>query len=36
LAKARYDVIVAGLKLRQVSGQLAPADVDSVNQLLAR
>jgi outer membrane protein len=36
LAKARYDVIVGGLRLRQASGQLAPADVDAVNRLLAR
>lgn len=36
LAKARYDVIVAGLKLRQVSGQLNPDDLGGVNALLAR
>jgi outer membrane protein len=36
LAKARYDVMVGGLKLRQASGQLAPTDVDSVNRLLAK
>ena len=36
LAKARYDVIVGGLRLRQASGQLAPADVDSVDRLLAK
>jgi outer membrane protein len=35
LAKARYDVLRAGLKLRQASGQLAPTDLDSVNRLLA-
>ncbi|MFN7725597.1 MAG: TolC family outer membrane protein [Rubrivivax sp.] len=35
LAKARYDVLLAGLKLRQASGQLAPTDLDSVNRLLA-
>ena len=35
LAKARYDVIVNGLKLRQVSGTLAPDDVQSVNALIA-
>jgi outer membrane protein len=36
LAKARYDVLVNGLKLRQASGQLKPADLNAVNQLLAR
>ncbi len=36
LAKARYDVIVGGLKLRQAAGQLKPEDVSTVNQLLAR
>jgi len=36
LAKARYDVIVNGLKLRQASGQLNPQDVRSVDGLLAR
>ena len=36
LAKARYDVLVNSLRLRQASGQLAPADVDSVNRLLAK
>jgi outer membrane protein len=36
LAKARYDVIVVGLKLRQASGQLKPDDVAAVNQLLVR
>ncbi len=35
LAKARYDVIVAGLRLRQASGQLRPEDVNAVNTLLA-
>jgi outer membrane protein len=34
LAKARYDVILGGLRLRLVSGQLKPADVASVNALL--
>ena len=33
LAKARYDVILNGLKLRQASGQLRPDDVSSVNRL---
>lgn len=36
LAKARYDVVLTGLKLRQASGQLKPEDVGAVNQLLAR
>lgn len=36
LAKQRYDVLVNGLKLRQASGQLTPADIDAVNALLAR
>ena len=36
LAKARYDVLVNSLRLRQASGQLAPSDVDSVNRLLAK
>jgi len=36
LAKARYDVIVGTLKLRQAGGVLKPADVAAVNQLLVR
>ncbi|MDC8783843.1 TolC family outer membrane protein [Roseateles koreensis] len=36
LAKARYDVLVNGLKLRQASGQLKAEDVSAVNQLLAK
>ena len=36
LARARYDVLVNGLKLRQASGQLKADDVNAVNQLLAR
>ena len=35
LAKARYDVVVGGLKLRQAAGTLSPSDVDAVNRLLA-
>ena len=35
LAKARYDVLVGGLRLRQASGQLVPGDLDAVNRLLA-
>ena len=34
LAKARYDVLVGFLRLRQASGQLSAADVQRVNQLL--
>jgi outer membrane protein len=33
LDRARYDVILNGLKLRQASGQLKPEDVSSVNWL---
>lgn len=36
LAKARYDVVVNSLKLRQASGQLRAEDVNSVNTLLAK
>ena len=36
LARARYDVLLGGLRLRQASGQLAASDVDAVNRLLAR
>jgi len=36
LAKARYDVLVSSLKLRQASGQLKPEDVAAVNALLAK
>ena len=35
LAKARYDVLLGGLKLRQAAGQLQRQDLVSVNQLLA-
>ena len=35
LAKARYDVIVNSLRLRQAAGQLQPADITAANQLLA-
>jgi len=34
LARARYDVLVGYLRLRQASGQLSPSDVDRVNRLL--
>jgi outer membrane protein len=36
LAKARYDVILGGLKLRLASGQLKAGDVAAVNALLDR
>jgi outer membrane protein len=36
LAKARYDVILGSLRLRQASGQLRPEDVLALNALLAR
>ena len=36
LAKARYDVLVNGLKLRQAAGQLKPEDVGAVDRLLAK
>ncbi|MES3010074.1 MAG: TolC family outer membrane protein [Pseudomonadota bacterium] len=35
LARARYDVLVNGLRLRQASGTLQPSDLQSVNGLLA-
>ncbi len=35
LAKARYDVLVGGLRLRQASGTLQPDDLNAVNALLA-
>ena len=36
LARARYDVLLATLRLRQASGQLTPADVLEVDKLLAQ
>jgi outer membrane protein len=35
LAKARYDVLVANLKLRQAAGTLTPEDLKPINDLLA-
>jgi outer membrane protein len=35
LAKARYDVLVGGLKLRQAAGGLTANDLTAVNRLLA-
>lgn len=34
LARARYEVVLGSLRLRQASGQLAPSDVEAVNRLL--
>jgi outer membrane protein len=34
LARARYEVVLGGLRLRQASGQLAPSDVEAINRLL--
>jgi outer membrane protein len=36
LARARYDVLLNILRLRQTAGQLSPADVAAVNSLLAK
>lgn len=36
LAKARYDVLVGGLKLRQANGSLKIEDLQSVNALLSK
>ncbi len=35
LAKARYDVLVNSLKLRQAAGVLIADDLDAVNGLLS-
>jgi outer membrane protein len=35
LAKARYDVLVGGLKLRQATGVLNADDLKTINALLA-
>jgi outer membrane protein len=36
LAKARYDVLVGGLKLRQANGSLTADDLNAVNALVAK
>jgi len=36
LAKARYDVLVGGLRLRQANGTLKAEDLGAVNSLLAK
>ena len=35
LAKARYDVLLGDLKLRQANGTLTPEDLQKINALLA-
>ena len=36
LSRARYEVLLGGLRLRQAAGTLQPADVNAVNTLLSR
>jgi outer membrane protein len=36
LARARYDVLVGGLRLRQANGTLKVEDLQAINQLLAK
>ncbi|MDQ3058727.1 MAG: TolC family outer membrane protein [Pseudomonadota bacterium] len=36
LAQARYNVLLGGLRLRQASGTLTPADLQPINGLLAK
>ena len=36
LARARYDVLVNGLKLRQANGTLKAEDLQGVNRLLIK
>ena len=36
LARARYDVLVGGLRLRQASGILKAEDLQGVNALLVK
>jgi outer membrane protein len=36
LSRARYDVVVNSLRLRQAAGNLQPTDVSAVNSLLAK
>ncbi|MDO9276961.1 MAG: TolC family outer membrane protein [Polaromonas sp.] len=36
LARARYDVLVGGLRLRQASGTLKPDDLQAINGLLVK
>ena len=34
LAQARYDTLLAGLRLKAVSGSLSQADIEAINRLL--
>ena len=36
LAKARYDVLVGGLRLRQANGSLRAEDLQAINSLLLK
>jgi outer membrane protein len=36
LAKARYDVLVGGLRLRQANGSLRAEDLQAINSLLVK
>jgi outer membrane protein len=36
LSRARYDVLVASLRLRQAAGTLQPGDVNALSALLAK
>ena len=36
LDKARYDVLVGGLRLRQAAGRVTPDDVAATDRLLAK
>ena len=36
LARARYDVLVGSLRLRQAAGLVTPQDVATIDSLLAR
>ena len=36
LAKARYDVLVGGLKLRQANGTLTADDLQGINAMLVK
>ena len=36
LARARYDVLLNTLRLRQAAGRLTPSDVLAIDQLLVR
>ena len=36
LSKARYDVLLSGLRLRQASGTLLQTDINGVNAMLVK